>query len=103
MSGDANQFLKDYRNFILTVEKSEGEALRGSLFHKTCAGGVRFGTFMEMARLVEDICDQESVPKAVVEDRCFVKTAMPGPVSYTHLDVYKRQIFVSVLLHALIF
>ena len=90
MSGDANQFLKDYRNFILTVEKPEGEALRGSLFHKTCAGGARFGTFMEMARLVEDICDQESVPKAVVEDRCFVKTAVPGPESQNPIQKARR-------------
>ena len=31
MSADANQFLRDYRNFILTVEKPKGASWSGTL------------------------------------------------------------------------
>lgn len=75
MSADANQFLRDYRNFILTIEKPAEAAWRGTLYHATCAGGMVFETPLEMARLVEDICDESQVPRSLVEDRCFTKRA----------------------------
>lgn len=79
MSADANQFLRDYRNFILTVEKPKGSSWSGTLFHKTCAGGSCFETPIEMARLMEEICEEPSAPKAVMEDRCFVKSRVSQP------------------------
>lgn len=107
MSADSNQFLRDDRNFILIVELSEEGSWNGSLFHKTCAAGVYFDAPIEMALVVEEICNQTDTPKAFMEDRKFAKTkkgalGVTGPVTkspHSAVENENRGLFRVCLRH----
>ena len=51
-----------------------------------------------VAKIVKQQLDHFEVPESAPVGIAFPAPIKPGPVSYTHLDVYKRQVLGSLVL-----
>lgn len=68
---DVAEFLEDIKDFVLEINVGGKVPWHGNLYHKIKKQKVRFDSLLEMAWLVEDICDHTGIPKASVELRRF--------------------------------
>ena len=62
-----------------------------AMARKTGARGLRSIVEAALLETMYDLPSMENVEKVVVDENVIEGQAEPMPVSYTHLDVYKRQ------------
>lgn len=68
---DVKEFLEDFKDFVLWINVSEGAPWRGNLYHKVMKREAGFNSLLDMALMVENICECTGIPKANMEVRRF--------------------------------
>lgn len=68
---DVKEDFEDFKDFVLSINIGEGAPWHGKLHHKIMKSEAEFDTLLDMALMVENICECTGIPKANMEVRRF--------------------------------